>query len=136
MESVGAVRERIKRLLIRHNIFEREDILGVKGPKLILAKGVNGASLLTKVIYSASPQLKDHELTELNDLSSVEEVGILPKELLIYELSKRPLLATRKQALSLQSRCVICGDREVSMECECRSVSYCSLRCKTNNAKH
>lgn len=78
-ESINLLKDRIKRVLIRYNLIEKESMLNCKHPKLIHIKNIYNPELLSRHIYSAAGQIIDYPCVELNDLSTIEEADILPK---------------------------------------------------------
>jgi hypothetical protein len=71
-ESISVLKDRIKRILIRYNLVEKEAILTIKTPKLIHIKNIYNPHILIKLISASSGPIIDYPCLELSDISTVQ----------------------------------------------------------------
>jgi ubiquitin carboxyl-terminal hydrolase 4/11/15 len=80
----------------------------------------------------------ESELIDPGKYGTIEEVGLLPTDLVIIEFkeSNKPW-AIKNPCVALGGKCEGCYNvKDLYYPCVCKKISYCSERCKTNDEKY
>lgn len=113
----------------------------MKENKLLVIKDMHDTNLLMKVI-AAKKLAKNMKVIEINELYEFEEIELGPREFFIFEFLDKPGVSLFganiiKQNIEGMDRCLTCCKKDTPVTlCECKTVSFCSPKCKTSNAKH
>jgi ubiquitin carboxyl-terminal hydrolase 4/11/15 len=109
--------------------------------KLLVVKGMHDPLLLMKQI-AAGKLSKYNNIVELNDMADFEEFELGLREFLVFEFMDKGAQSmfgkhVVKQKIEGSERCLTCLKKELGVVlCDCKTVSFCSQKCKTQNAKH
>lgn len=138
-EVCRSLQNHLMRMLVWHKLIDK-DSMG-KQQRLLVVKGMHDPELLMKQI-AANKLSKYTQVTELNDLADFEDVELGIREFLIFEFSDASGTSVFgkhivKQKMEANERCLTCLKKYLLlMQCDCKTVSFCSLKCKQANTKH
>lgn len=133
------IRNHLKRVLVWHKLIDNESM--VREQRLLVVKDMHNPSLLMKQI-AANKLAKHTNVVELNDMSDFEEFELGLREFLVYEFTDKDAPSifgknVTKQKIECSERCLTCLKKEAGVVlCECKTVSFCSQKCRQLNAKH
>lgn len=138
-DSFTQLMERLKLTLRKYKIVPEKYLARAVG--LYKSKEMAVREVVSVLQDDSHPFIISHRFEKIKDLAvEMEETGILsPHDVLILNFGSEKGIFSKVQPLkilSVRERCLNCGTSEALQPCKCRSVFFCSAKCKDNQKVH